>query len=101
MISNFKITANNDFKMVSENLRGGGKSYLYTDYTLSPVTNKIQTGLCVIHWKNVTTAGKKLSVREPACDTKQSGCRNSSGNTNLWPLLKPIESRKIVCMKLK
>ena len=24
-------------------------------------------------------------------------CRNSSGYTNLWPLLKPIEGRKILC----
>ena len=30
-----------------------------------------------------------------------TGCRNSSYYTNLWPLLKPIQGRKIVCMKLK
>ena len=29
------------------------------------------------------------------------GCRISSENTNLWPVLKPIEGRKILCMKLK
>ena len=83
-ISSVKITANNNYKMVP---------------------NKIQTGLCIIYWKNVNLEGKKLRVEEPACDTKQNGkktlcgCRNSSDYTNLWPLLKPIEGWKILCMK--
>ena len=39
---------------------------------------------------------KMESLAKTSC-----GCRNSSDYTNIWPLMKPIEGRKILCMKLK
>ena len=55
-ISNMKIKANNNFKMVPDQITG----LIPTSTPVIP-DNIIQTGLCVIYWKNVTLAGKKVA----------------------------------------
>ena len=64
-----------------------------------------KTGLCIVYWKNVTLAGKhceseNLSVIHsnwipPA---KSHVAAETLDYTNLWPILKPIGSQRIVCM---
>ena len=52
-ISNVKITANNHFKMVPDKITGvtPTSTCVIPDHRLQ---NKIQTGLCLVYWKDVT-----------------------------------------------
>ena len=106
-ISDVKILANNDFNKVPDKTKDVSPTatliYLITGckmfvhcllekryFSLQTMDKSCKSeNLSVIHSKWIPSAKKSC------------GCRNSSDYTNFWLLLKPIESRRIVCMKLK
>ena len=62
--SDVKIPANNHFNMVPDKIKG--VSPTATRFTFSPVVNKIQTGLCIVYWKNVTYRVKTCVSENPS-----------------------------------
>ena len=69
-ISDIKILANNDFKMVPDKIKEVAppctplcrKLYLFVCSKIWLFPFKNQTDLCIVYWKNITVAGKKLEV---------------------------------------
>ena len=68
--SDIKIGANKDFKTVPDKIKEVAPPctsmwrnlYLFTGSKTGSIPFKNQTGLCIVYWKNITIAGKKLQV---------------------------------------